>query len=278
MVCVKRITIVLAQWCPHCVPLSLDYAKKMAGELEVPLNVLDIDVPEQELAADEIVEKYGDYSEDYLIPQVFLEYDGGRIEHIYTGFSEALSVTESRWNSLFESRFYKRLLESQKKGDDPLEDFVAKHLVFKVECRRHCDESTSFKVISNEREDVVGVYLCSGSFVSRVVYFSHEPDLDWFYSFISGQVGKRIVSRRDIRMATRHGWELGEEAVSELEEQDLNEHRPVIKEVYWTRYAKTEAAKSKGVFLCSDPAQGKGCGKLFVQNVTSKLKLCPKCR
>ena len=113
MVRVRRITIVLAHWCPHCVPLSLEKAQRVAKDLRVPLRVLDIDVPEQERAADRLVEEYGDYVEDYIIPQLFLEYDGGMVKHLFTGFSEGVSVTEARWADLFESRFYRNLLGAQ---------------------------------------------------------------------------------------------------------------------------------------------------------------------
>lgn len=114
----KQLTIVLANWCPHCVPLSLDFAKQASRELNLPLRVLDIDEPEQEKAADELVRKYGDYSEDYLIPQVFLEDESGA-EHIFTGFSEALNITEARWHDLMESAFYKRLQQGHRSSSWP---------------------------------------------------------------------------------------------------------------------------------------------------------------
>lgn len=102
----RRITVVLAQWCPHCVPLSLVKAQAISEELRVPLRVLDIDYLEQEATADELVREYGDYVEDYLIPQVFIEDDDGSVKHIFTGFSEAVSVTEARWEDFMRSGFY----------------------------------------------------------------------------------------------------------------------------------------------------------------------------
>ena len=124
----------------------------------------------------------------------------------------------------------------------------------------------------------MGAYLCSGGFVSRVMYFSLEPNLGWFYSFLSGQIGRGMVKRRDLRVATRHGWELGEEAAVELGELASQWRKPAVAEVYWTYYPKTDAEKSKGIFLCSKPEHGSGCGKLFAQEVTSKNRLCPRCR
>jgi glutaredoxin len=110
----RRITIVLAQWCPHCVPLSLEKAQQMAKDLRVELRVLDIDKPEQVRVADALVKDNGDFVEDYLIPQVFIEYDDESIEHIFTGFSEGVHVTKARWDDFFASQYYRRgLLGSQ---------------------------------------------------------------------------------------------------------------------------------------------------------------------
>ena len=274
---VKRVTAVLANWCPHCVPLSREYAQKMADELGIPLRVLDIDVAGQERTADRLVEEYGDYVEDYIIPQIFLEFEGGRIEHIFTGFSESVQVTEAQWISFLKSKFYQNLLDAQRNSAIQLFDFIKNHLVFKVECRRHCEEPADFMVLQTEKTGVVGVYSCLGGFVSRVVYYSLEPDLVWFYTFLSGELGKKTVKKRDLRTATRYGWELDEQAASEL--ADLTSARPpVIKEVYWVHHPSNDAEKSMGVFVCSDPKQGIGCGRLFAQEVTSKNRLCHKCK
>ncbi len=79
----------------------------MAKELGVPLRVLDIDDAEQEQLADEIVNEQGDFAEDYLIPQVFIEENDGSIRHVFTGFSEAVNVTRARWDDFFASQFYR---------------------------------------------------------------------------------------------------------------------------------------------------------------------------
>lgn len=82
----------------------------MSQELEVPLQLLDIDQPEAVEIADELVKNYGDYDEDYLIPQVFLEFPSGRIEHVFTGFSENTEVTQKHWKDFFQSKYYNKLL------------------------------------------------------------------------------------------------------------------------------------------------------------------------
>ncbi|HKM75937.1 MAG TPA: hypothetical protein VJZ32_05930 [Candidatus Bathyarchaeia archaeon] len=109
----SRISVVLADWCPHCVPLSLEKTRQLASGLNVPLRVLDIDDSRQEKIADRLVKEYGDDVEDYLIPQVFLEYDDGTVRHIFTGFSEAVSVTEAKWNDFFKSEFYREELHGK---------------------------------------------------------------------------------------------------------------------------------------------------------------------
>jgi glutaredoxin len=98
-----RLTVVLAQWCPHCVPLSVRKGRALAKRLGVRFRSLDIDRRPQERAADRLVRKYGDASPDYLIPQVFLEWSDGRVQHLLTGFSEQVARTERAWDDLSQS-------------------------------------------------------------------------------------------------------------------------------------------------------------------------------
>jgi hypothetical protein len=84
----------------------------MAKELGVELRVLDIDDPAQAKVADNLVKQYGDQADDYLIPQVFFEEDG-KVQHVFTGFSESVEVTRARWNDFFASQFYQAKLKEQ---------------------------------------------------------------------------------------------------------------------------------------------------------------------
>ncbi|MFH0896588.1 MAG: hypothetical protein V1850_00870 [Candidatus Bathyarchaeota archaeon] len=273
---VKGVTIVLAKWCPHCVPFSLSNAKMMAKDLCVPLRVLDIDVPSQLKAADKLVKEHGDWAEDYLIPQVFVEYTDGRFRHLLTGFSEGVSSTEAAWKAFFSSNYYRTLVDEQLAVDNKaFGKFVNKNLIFNGQCRRHCDKPTSFVDLQPNSSSVVGAYACPDGYVPRVVYFSVSPDINWFKKFLVNQVGKENVKESDIRTATRHGWELRENALAEICEISPTS---MIGEVYWTVYPKSEIEKSQGVFLCSDFQRGKGCGRLFVEDIKFKEKLCPKCR
>jgi glutaredoxin len=99
----RRLTVVLAQWCPHCVPLSVRKGRLLAKRLGVPFRALDIDRMAQEKEADRIVRTAGDASSDYLIPQVFLEWSDGRIQHLLTGFSEQVPRTARAWDHLLSS-------------------------------------------------------------------------------------------------------------------------------------------------------------------------------
>jgi hypothetical protein len=78
----------------------------MAKQFGVELRVLDVDDSEQGKIADELVNRFGDKAEDYLIPQVFFEEDG-KVQHVFTGFSEGVDVTRSRWDDFFASRYYR---------------------------------------------------------------------------------------------------------------------------------------------------------------------------
>ncbi|MCI4335764.1 MAG: hypothetical protein L3K17_01000 [Thermoplasmata archaeon] len=92
-----RIDLVMAHWCPHCAPLSLELGEKLSQQLKVPLRILDIDVPAEEDLADDLVRKFGDWTDDYLIPQVFVAYEDGRVEHLLTGVPGPISGTRREW-------------------------------------------------------------------------------------------------------------------------------------------------------------------------------------
>ncbi len=106
----RRLTIVLAQWCPHCVPLSVKEGRRLARRLRVPLWILDIDRKGQLPVADRIVREHGDASPDYLIPQVFLEWTDGTIQPLLTGFSDQVSRTARAWSDLLRSDWLRALV------------------------------------------------------------------------------------------------------------------------------------------------------------------------
>jgi glutaredoxin len=89
----RAIHIVYATWCPHCVPITVVLLAKRGEELGIPCRLYDIDT-EAVAEADRLVKEYGDWDPDYLVPQVFLEYDNGRIEHVMTGNPQGVALTK----------------------------------------------------------------------------------------------------------------------------------------------------------------------------------------
>jgi thiol-disulfide isomerase/thioredoxin len=97
---VSKIIVVMADWCPHCVPTTVEAMERAAKELGAVFQTYNIDDLAQERLADEIVKKYGDWSPNYLIPQVFFEYSDGSIEHVLTGQREGVWATKEKINEL----------------------------------------------------------------------------------------------------------------------------------------------------------------------------------
>lgn len=99
-----RLDLVYAPWCPHCVPASIGPATALAQQLGVPLRRLDIDRRDEEAVADDLVRQYGDWDPDYLIPQAFLEWSDGRVEHLLTGTPGSVEATRRSWEQLLRAR------------------------------------------------------------------------------------------------------------------------------------------------------------------------------
>jgi glutaredoxin len=100
----KSIHVVYADWCPHCVPTTVEPLKKKAEEIGVRYILYNIDDPDALNRADDLVKRYGDWSEDYLVPQVFIEYDNGDFKHVFTGYSEDIELTRTGLSNLLKSR------------------------------------------------------------------------------------------------------------------------------------------------------------------------------
>jgi thiol-disulfide isomerase/thioredoxin len=103
----RAIHVVYANWCPHCVPATVEPMQRAAKELGVPCILHDIDTDDVG-TADELVEKYGDWTPDYLIPQVFVETDSGKIEHVLTGDPRGLQYTRLAVETLLKGKLAKQ--------------------------------------------------------------------------------------------------------------------------------------------------------------------------
>ncbi len=107
MTTLKSLHVVYADWCPHCVPTTVEPVRKKAEQIGVPCILYHVDDPNASKKADKLVKKYGDWSEDYLIPQVFLEYEKGEVKHVFTGYSEDIELTRNGLNNLLRSHLFK---------------------------------------------------------------------------------------------------------------------------------------------------------------------------
>jgi len=146
-------------------------------------------------------------------------------------------------------------------------DFVNQYLIIRdAKCYRHCQEPAGFVPLFQEGSSLVGGYVCPKNYVSRVVYFSLDPDVVWYEKFLKNQIGG-LLRPRDLRIATRHGWELGGNAENEIKKVSDRG----VKEYYWTFYPQSEEEKTTGTFRC------KNCGKLFVKKFSDESELCSDC-
>ena len=98
----SAIHVVYAKWCPHCVPTTVEPMQRLAAELGIPCTLYDID-SDVGKAADKLVKRYGDWSEDYTIPQVFFEMEGGSMEHVLTGDPRGTRYTRQAVEALLDS-------------------------------------------------------------------------------------------------------------------------------------------------------------------------------
>jgi thiol-disulfide isomerase/thioredoxin len=98
----KSIHIVYADWCPHCLPVTVEPLVQKAAELGIGCSLHNIDT-EDEPVADDLVRKYGDWTPDYLVPQVFLEYEGGKFKHVLTGDPRGVALTKKAVDALMAS-------------------------------------------------------------------------------------------------------------------------------------------------------------------------------
>jgi heterodisulfide reductase subunit B len=106
---IAAVHVVHALWCPHCHTTTVEPVEKVTKELGLSYFSWNIDNPEQEKKADELVRRFGDWSEDYLIPQVFVEMKDGEMHHVLTGYSESIELTKRAVNNLLSSPLFTKV-------------------------------------------------------------------------------------------------------------------------------------------------------------------------
>jgi len=111
---IKAVHVVHATWCPHCHPTTVEPVQRASEEIGASFFSYDIDVPEQEMKADDLVKKYGDWTEDYLVPQVFVEMPDGEIRHVLTGTPGSVASTKKAVEELLSGPLFSKPVKRAK--------------------------------------------------------------------------------------------------------------------------------------------------------------------
>ncbi len=117
----------------------------------------------------------------------------------------------------------------------------------------------------------MGLHHCPSGFISRIVYFDVEAEVDWFLSWVQSQVAPFEVSVRDVRVATRHPWEFGLTGPSGGGIEPY-----VLREVYWTQ-PRPSGGRIDVLYVCVGSREAEGCGSFFVQSRMEPAPHCPSC-
>lgn len=128
-------------------------------------------------------------------------------------------------------------------------------------CYGHCKEQT--KPTFKERDGyIVCFQACPGRYVSRVIFYNADPQE--LISYLK-EVAKGIdVRERDVRVATRYGWDLGLKGMSEK----------IMRVSYWTQNygaSKVTSENRLALFLCSK------CESPFVKQFNTVVDTCERC-
>lgn len=138
---------------------------------------------------------------------------------------------------------------------EPVE-IVTSYLKSDGRCYGHCDSRTELKIVE-KGDRVISCMTCPGGYVSRIVMYGRDIDAAAFKQYLTEKAGKLGgISDEDIRLATRHPWDLGMEGSEDV----------VIREAYWTqnyRRTKSEDPARNALFLCGE------CGDLYVSPLSA---------
>lgn len=146
-----------------------------------------------------------------------------------------------------------------------LRELVESKLSGTTPCFRHCSEAASLRFLQDEKF-LIGAYVCPSGYVSRLVMYGEGGESNPSYlKEIVKKHGSGLIDIQDadIRVATRHPWDLGAQGGVNL-----------LKETYWTqsyRRSKSEDPKRISLFLCSH------CSRLFTGPLDSAGPVCAEC-
>lgn len=128
-------------------------------------------------------------------------------------------------------------------------------------CYGHCDQPATLKVLESDG-DVIACYACPAGYVSRVMVYGGRRTMPHLKAYLLDVLGEGAdVKDADLRLATRHSWDLG---VPDAE----------MVASYWTqnyRRAKSDDPDRIGLFVCAK------CGSPFSKPMSSARKTCSGC-
>jgi len=145
-----------------------------------------------------------------------------------------------------------------------LEKLVKERLNGRGKCSGHCQELSALKLLP-QKGMMIGCYTCPSGYVSLIVLYGKELELDAFKTFLSSLVQGDITDE-DIRVATRYNWDLGMKGEPE---------GMVLREAYWRqsyRRTKSDDPHRVALFLCNK------CSSFYRQQISDKNTFCPQCR
>ena len=127
-------------------------------------------------------------------------------------------------------------------------------------CRGHCDQQASLRFLS-KGETLVAASACPAGYVSRLMAYGPSSAGDTLRELLKETLGGLPVKEGDIRVATRHAWDLG---IAGAE----------LRAAYWTqnyRASEIKEADRPALFLCSS------CGSAYVKQLSASGSRCPSC-
>jgi hypothetical protein len=133
-----------------------------------------------------------------------------------------------------------------------LEEIIDARLRTEGKCYGHCKSGTEMTLLKDGK-NTFSFMSCPEGYVSRIVMYGRELDVPAFRHFLKSTAGVGEVSDADIRIATRHPWDLGIE--------DGGKETVLLKEAYWTqnyRRTKSDDPSREALFLCRE------CSGLYV--------------
>lgn len=147
-----------------------------------------------------------------------------------------------------------------------IDEAIGSRLSGSTPCYGHCKSEARHHMIDGEGGRIA-CFSCSTGYVSRIVMYSKDSCAESLKSFVSKAVkGAMDIREEDIRVATRHPWEMG------LEEDAAPD--VILREAYWTQYyrrTKSDDPARTALFRCTS------CGTLFTQPLNSDHSVCAGC-